>query len=85
MPLDTRDLRECACELMEELGLRRVRLYDARHAVLKYLAVSGVPDVVLAAWAGRSSASSTKAKCVALDTEDLRSAAAALDGLHGLG
>jgi integrase len=85
MPLDTRDLREHACELMEELDLRRVRLYDARHAVLKFLAVNGVPDVVLAAWAGHSSAAFTKAKYVAPDAEDLRSAAAALDGLHGLG
>lgn len=85
VPLDTRDLREHACELMEELGLRRVRLYDARHAVLKFLAVNGVPDVVLAAWAGHTNAAFTKAKYVAPDAEDLRSAAAALDGLHGLG
>ncbi|WP_327319291.1 tyrosine-type recombinase/integrase [Streptomyces sp. NBC_01235] len=85
VPLDTRNLRERACALMEELGLRRVRLYDARHAVLKYLAVSGVPDVVLAAWAGHTNAAFTKAKYVAPDAEDLRSAAAALDGLHGLG
>jgi integrase len=85
VPLSTRNLREHACELMEELGLRRVRLYDARHAVLKYLAVNGVPDVVLAAWAGHTNAAFTKAKYVAPDAEDLRSAAAALDGLHGLG
>jgi integrase len=85
VPLDTRDLRERACELMEVLNLRRVRLYDARHAVLKYLAVNGVADVVLAAWAGHTNAAFTKAKYVAPDAEDLRSAATALDGLHGLG
>lgn len=85
VPLDTRDLRERACELMEVLDLRRVRLYDARHAVLKYLAVNGVADVVLAAWAGHTNAAFTKAKYVAPDAEDLRSAATALDGLHGLG
>ncbi|MGW3813417.1 site-specific integrase [Streptomyces sp. NPDC005046] len=85
VPLNTRDLRERACQLMETSGLRRVRLYDARHAVLKYLAVNGVPDVVLAAWAGHTNAAFTKAKYVAPDAEDLRSAAAALDGLHGLG
>ncbi|MGW3197231.1 site-specific integrase [Streptomyces sp. NPDC001118] len=84
VPMDTRDLRQRAYELMEQLGLRRVRLYDARHAVLKYLAVSGVPDVVLAAWAGHTNAAFTKAKYVAPDAEDLRPAAAALDGLHGL-
>ncbi|MET8134654.1 site-specific integrase [Streptomyces sp. NPDC005251] len=85
VPLDTRNLRDHACGLMEQLGLRRVRLYDARHAVLKYLAVNGVTDVVLAAWAGHTNAAFTKAKYVAPDAEDLRSAAAALDGLHGLG
>ncbi|MET7983005.1 tyrosine-type recombinase/integrase [Streptomyces sp. NPDC005281] len=85
VPLDTRDLRERACQLMETAGLRRVRLYDARHAVLKHLAVNGVSDVVLAAWAGHTNAAFTKAKYVAPDAEDLRSAAAALDGLHGLG
>ncbi|MFE6194118.1 tyrosine recombinase XerC [Streptomyces sp. NPDC057838] len=85
VPLNTRRLREHACELMEQLHLRRVRLYDARHAVLKYLAVNGVPDVVLAAWAGHTNAAFTKAKYVAPDAEDLREAAAALDGLHGLG
>ncbi|MET8098138.1 tyrosine-type recombinase/integrase [Streptomyces sp. NPDC005236] len=85
VPLDTRNLRDHACGLMEQLDLRRVRLYDARHAVLKYLAVNGVADVVLAAWAGHTNAAFTKAKYVAPDAEDLRSAAAALDGLHGLG
>jgi integrase len=84
MPLNTRQLREHAYELMEEVGVRRVRLYDARHAVLKYLAVNGVPDVVLAAWAGHTNAAFTKAKYVAPDAEDLRPAAAALDNLHRL-
>jgi integrase len=83
VPLNTRKLREHAYGLMEVLGLRRVRLYDARHAVLRYLAVNGVPDVVLAAWAGHTNAAFTKAKYVAPDVEDLRSAADALDGLHG--
>ncbi|WPO69910.1 tyrosine recombinase XerC [Streptomyces sp. KN37] len=83
VPLTTRDLREHAYRLMEQLELRRVRLYDARHAVLKYLAVNGVPDVILAAWAGHTNAAFTKAKYVAPDAEDLRSAADALDGLHG--
>ncbi|MFD5518009.1 hypothetical protein [Streptomyces sp. NPDC127066] len=85
VPLDARDLRDHACGLMEQLGLRRVRLCDAWRAVLEYLAVNGVADVVLAAWAGHTNAASTKAKHVAPDAEDLRSAAAALDGLPGLG
>jgi integrase len=60
VPLTTRHLRERAYSLMKELGLRRVRLYDARHSCLTFLAVNGVPDVVLAAWAGHVSASFTK-------------------------
>jgi integrase len=68
---------------MRELELRQVRLYDARHSCLTYLAVSGVPDVVLAAWAGHTNASFTKAKYVHPGVEDLRPAAVAWDGLHG--
>ncbi|MEV8309611.1 site-specific integrase [Streptomyces flavidovirens] len=55
-PLNTRHLREHAYRLMQELEMRRVRLYDARHSCLSYLAVNGVPDVVLAAWAGHTNA-----------------------------
>ncbi|NUR04343.1 MAG: site-specific integrase [Streptomyces sp.] len=81
-PLDTRRLRQYAYRLMAQLGMRRVRLYDARHSCMTYLAVSGVPDVVLAAWAGHTDASFTKKKYVHLDAEDLRSAATAWDAFH---
>jgi len=53
-PLTTDGLRYRAYKLMEKVGVRKVRLYDARHACLTYLAGAGVPDVVLAAWAGHS-------------------------------
>jgi hypothetical protein len=39
---------------------RRVRLHDGRHPGLAYLAVCGLSDVVLAAWARRTSAAVTK-------------------------
>lgn len=81
--LTTRHLREQAYDLMKRLQLRRVRLYDARHSCLKYLAVNGVTDVVLAAWAGHTNAAFTKARYIAPDVEDLRPAAFAWDGLHG--
>ena len=81
-PLNTRQLRAHAYRLMRELGMRQVRLYDARHSCLTYLAVSGVPDVVLARWAGHTNASFTKAKYVHPDVEDLRPAAAAWDSFH---
>ncbi|MFJ8822407.1 tyrosine recombinase XerC [Streptomyces sp. NPDC102467] len=81
-PLNTRHLREHAYRLMRDLDLRRVRLYDARHSVLTTLAVSGVPDVILAAWAGHTNASFTKKKYVHIAAEDMRGAAAALDVFH---
>ncbi|MEV7653201.1 site-specific integrase [Streptomyces anulatus] len=82
-PINTRQLREYAYRLMAHLGLRRVRLYDARHSVLKALALSGVPDVILAAWAGHTNASFTKRKYVSIEPEDMRGAAVALDVFHG--
>ncbi|MDX2705824.1 tyrosine-type recombinase/integrase [Streptomyces sp. PA03-6a] len=82
-PLNTRKLREHAYRVMEQLAQRKVRLYDARHSCLTYLAVSGVPDVVLAAWAGHTNASFTKARYVKPDVEALRTAASVWDGLHG--
>ncbi|MFF0790426.1 site-specific integrase [Streptomyces spiralis] len=82
-PLNTRHLREHAYRLMRRLGLRQVRLYDARHSCLTYLAVNGVPDVVLAAWAGHTNAGFTKKKYVHVAAEDMRAAAAAWDAFHG--
>lgn len=83
MPLNTRQLREYAYRTMRRLGLRQVRLYDARHSVLKALALAGVPDVILAAWAGHTNASFTKRRYVSIEAEDMRGAAAALDSFHG--
>ncbi|MFE0727071.1 tyrosine-type recombinase/integrase [Streptomyces antibioticus] len=83
MPRNTRHLREHAYRLMRELEMRQVRLYDARHSCLSYLAVNGVPDVVLAAWAGHTNASFTKRKYVTVDVEDMRAAATAWHGFHG--
>lgn len=81
-PRTTRQFRDHAYRLMRQLGLRKVRLYDARHSCLTYLAVNGVPDVVLAAWAGHTNAAFTKAKYVQTDVEDLRPAATAWDAFH---
>ncbi|MFJ4781820.1 tyrosine-type recombinase/integrase [Streptomyces sp. NPDC088794] len=78
--LTTRHLREHAYRLMTRLGLRKVRLYDARHSCLSYLALKAkVPDVVLAAWAGHANVSVTKKHYVHVSPEDLREAADALD------
>ncbi|WP_103543325.1 tyrosine-type recombinase/integrase [Streptomyces sp. SM1] len=82
-PRNTRHLREHAYRLMRELEMRQVRLYDARHSCLSYLAVNGTPDVVLAAWAGHTNASFTKRKYVTVDVEDMRAAATAWGTFHG--
>lgn len=82
-PLTTRHLREHSYSVMKRLKLRKVRLYDARHSCLTYLAVNGVPDTVLAAWAGHVSASFTKRVYVHPSPEDLRSASDHLTVLLG--
>jgi integrase len=65
---------------MDLAGVRRVRLYDARHASLTYLATEGVPNVVLAAWAGHADGG-TRAKRVYVkpDMSHLKAAARKLD------
>jgi len=84
-PLTTRLLREHAYGLMKRLELRRVRLYDARHSCLTFLAVNGVPDVILAAWAGHVSAEFTKRVYVHPSPDDLRAASDQLTVLLGFG
>ncbi|MET8409689.1 tyrosine-type recombinase/integrase [Streptomyces sp. NPDC005195] len=83
-PLTTRHLREAAYRLMTDLDLRRVRLYDARHSWLTFLAVNGVPDVVLAAWAGHTNASFTKRKYVHPTAADMGAAVTHLNELLGI-
>ncbi|NEA15815.1 hypothetical protein G3I29_09785 [Streptomyces halstedii] len=74
-----------ANRLREVLGLRRVRLYDARSSCFTFLADNGVPDHILARWAGHTSIRMTKRWYVKPDVEDLRGAATTWDGLHGAG
>jgi integrase len=79
-----KQLRRRAYRLMVILGLRRVRLYDARSSCLTYRANNGVPDHILARWAGHTNVKTTKKWYVKPDVEDLRGAATTWDGLHGL-
>ncbi|MEE4494965.1 tyrosine-type recombinase/integrase [Streptomyces sp. BE230] len=74
--LNGRQLRERACTVMAENSLRRVRLYDARASCFTYLANKGVPDHLLARWAGHTDVRTTKRWYVKPDVEDLRPAAA---------
>jgi integrase len=79
----TDQLRRAITALMTVTEVRRVRLYDARHACLTYLATSGVPDVIVSAWAGHADISLTKRVYVHPDIEHLREAASQLDQLLG--
>ncbi|MFE2938468.1 tyrosine-type recombinase/integrase [Streptomyces sp. NPDC059255] len=79
-----KQLRRRAYRLMEILGLRRVRIYDARSSCFTYLANQGVPDHILARWAGHTNVKTTKKWYVKPDVEDLRGAATTWHGLHGV-
>ncbi|MCW2871884.1 tyrosine-type recombinase/integrase [Actinacidiphila oryziradicis] len=80
--LNGRQLRVRAYKIMDENGFRRVRLYDVRASCLTYLANSGVPDHILARWAGHTNVKTTKKWYV--KPEGLRPAAEAWGGLASL-
>ncbi|MEE4595767.1 tyrosine-type recombinase/integrase [Streptomyces sp. DSM 41524] len=82
-PCTSERLRYHAYRLMREVGVRKVRPYDARHSALTFLATQGVPDTVLAAWAGHTNAAFTKRVYVTVDPQHLRVAATAFDRLLG--
>jgi integrase len=82
-PWRTDRLRRAAYALMAQTGVRKTRLYDARHAALTFLATSGVPDVVVSAWAGHADLSFTKRTYVHPNAEHLREASDALARLLG--
>lgn len=82
-PWKTDKLRRKAYKLMDLAGVRKVRLYDARHACLSWMANNGVPDTVVSAWAGHSDLSFTKRTCVHRGPESLRAGSEKLSELLG--
>ena len=82
-PLRTDWLRRQAYKLMAAAGVRKVRLYDARHACLTYLATNGVPDVIVSAWAGHSDLSLAKRVYIHPSAKDLEQGRDALSALLG--
>ncbi|MEY9996167.1 integrase [Streptomyces sp. V4I8] len=82
-PFKTAQLRREAQKLMEAAGVRRVRLYDARHACLSWMANNGVPDTVVSAWAGHSDLSFTKRVYVHPDPQSLKAGSEKLSELLG--
>jgi integrase len=86
-PQRTDWLRRRAYELMDKVGVRgkgEVRLYDCRHSCLTFLGGAGVPDVVLAAWAGHADGGAlAKRVYIHPDASHLQAATAQLDALLG--
>jgi integrase len=80
-PWKTDQFRRAIYKLMATTGVRKVRPYDARHACLTYLATSGVPDVIVSAWAGHADLSFTKRVYVHPNAEHLQEAADQLGAL----
>jgi integrase len=83
LPLQTDKLRREVYKLMKLAEVRKVRPYDARHACLTYLATSGVPDVVVSAWAGHADLGLAKRIYIHPDVGHLQAAADQLDKLLG--
>lgn len=63
--------------------LAALKSFKALQACLTFLANNGVPDHILARWAGHTNVKTTKKWYVKPDVEDLREAATTWDGLHG--
>lgn len=81
VPLNTQQYRRYAYRLMKKTGLRKIRLYLARTATLTLLANAGVPDQVLADWAGHTSAATTRKFYVKKNPKTLGAAREVLDKL----
>lgn len=82
-PFKTDQLRRAAYRLMHQAGVRKVRLYDARHACLTYLSVSGVPAPIVSAWAGHADLSMAQRVYVHPSAKDLEQGRDALAALFG--
>jgi integrase len=82
-PFKTDKLRRETYKLMEAAEVRKVRLYDARHATLSWMANNGVPDTVVSAWAGHTDLSFTKRVYVHTDPQSLKAGSEKLNELLG--
>lgn len=80
-PFRTDQLRRLVYKLMDAAGVRRVRLYDARHACLTYLRMNGVPGPIVSAWAGHGDLTIADRVYTHPDVEDLRQASEKLTAL----
>lgn len=70
-PFRTDQWRRAMYKLMAEAGVRKVRPYDARHACLTWLRMSGVPGPIVSAWAGHTDLTTADKHYVHPVAEDL--------------
>lgn len=84
-PFKTDQLRRAAYRLMKAAAVRKVRLYDARHACLTYLRMTGVPGPIVSAWAGHADLSMADRVYVHPSAKDLEQGRDALAVLLGGG
>ena len=82
-PYKTDQLRRAAYRLMKLANVRQVRLYDARHASLTFLSVSGVPAPMVSAWAGHADLSMAQRVYVHPSAKGLEQGRDALNVLLG--
>jgi integrase len=82
-PFKTDKLRRKAYELMAQAGVRRVRLYDARHSALSYMRNNGVPGTLVSAWAGHADLGLTDRVYVHPDPQSLKAGSDKLAELLG--
>jgi integrase len=61
--------------MLDELGIERVRLHDARHSCGTLMHLRGVPIAVIAAWLGHASAAFTMAVYAHSQDDALKAAA----------
>ncbi|MFH5209031.1 site-specific integrase [Antrihabitans sp. NCIMB 15449] len=72
-------------KLLDELGIDRVRLHDARHSCGTAMHLRGVPIAVIAAWLGHASAAFTMATYMHSQDAALQAAASSFDRVVTIG
>ncbi len=66
-------------KLLDDLGIERVRLHDARHSCATLMHLRGVPIAVIAAWLGHASAAFTLSVYAHSQDDALKAAAGSFD------
>lgn len=70
-------------KMLDQLGIERVRLHDARHSCATVMHLRGVPVAVIAAWLGHASAAFTLATYAHSQEEALKEAGMSFGRTNG--